>query len=407
MQGGSISGSTPQTNTHISQNAGVLASGHSSIDRQLESLFRNISQLVVDESGTEKDGQKDAPEGAPPLQTPNSNLSVNDMMYLMGELSAETSNTAIQAEQQYNELLNKVAQQQAQNQIDQTNKAADQSTKSQHKSGIMKAFGWITSIASIVVGAALTIFSAGALAAVGVAMMVGGAMGIVMQTKLGSDIMKLAGDAINDICKFGQALLFIHPPKDLPPEVQNILAGIAVAVAMIAITIASGGVAAALLPEEGLLSLFSAGEATAETVTTTSSEVGTTASQTGEAAVEGGSAAASDSSSFTNAFCDSMSRLAQWAREMNVTKAIAWEQLIVGLANVALQTNAAVGAYQAQMAESDAIAAKAAFTNTENFIKMANNTLTDMLKTLQSSISAAVQTLGQSASVTANIMGSA
>jgi len=404
MQGGSVGGSTPQTNSQFSQFTNVSASGHATIDRQLESLFRNISQLVVDDSGTQDEGTNKAPEGAPPLQDPDSSVSVNDMVYMMGELSAQASNSAIQAEQQYNELLNRVAQEQAQDQIDQANKAADQQTKSNHKSGLAKAFGWITSIASIVVGAILVATGVGS--ALGAALIVGGVMGCVMQTKLGADIVKGMGELANLAYKMGQFMAGV-PPKDiknLPPEVQQIMGAVLTTVAMVVLTLGVGSAAAAEVGvEEGV-------EVGTEIALNEGAEAGQTGANTvesGTTATEAGTTAASESGTMWDSVTQTMSRLTEMMKSMNVMKALQYEQLLVGLSNVALQTNAAVGAYQAQMAESDAIAAKAAFTNTENFIKMANNTLTDMLKTLQSSISAAVQTLGQSVSVTGNIMGSA
>jgi len=404
MQGGSVGGSTPQTSSQYSQFSNILASGHSSIDRQLESLFKNISQLVVDESGSEKGDSKKAPEGAPPLQDPDSSVSVNDMIYMMGELSSKASNSAITAEQQYNELLNKVAQQQARDQIDQANKAADQQSKSQHKSGIAKIFGWVTSIASIVAGAILCATGVGA--GLGAALIVGGVMGCVMQTKLGADIVKGMGELANLAFKIGQFMAGVPPQdiKNLPKEVQQVLGAILTTVAMVVLTLGVGSLAAA---EAGAEEAVQVGTEMALDEGAQAGETGANATQAGTNAAETGATTASEAGSMWDSVTQTMSRLTDMIRSMNVMKVLQYEQLLVGLTNVGLETSAAVGAYQAQMAEGDAIAAKAAFTNTENFIKMANNTLTDMLKTLQSSISAAVQTLGQSASVTANIMGSA
>lgn len=370
--------------------------------QELSSIFNDLQTLVVDQSGGSKSTLKtpsSQPPGAPSIESPNTNLSMAEMVLLMGELSADTMTQSITAEQAYNNLLNQVNQQQAQNTIDQAMKAANEQAKADQKSGIAKIFGWVVAGAEILVGAALLFTGVGT--ALGVGLLVGAAITIAMQTDAGKE-------AMSDLCNAIQKAL----PDSFPKWAANVIVALAIAVVMIGIVLATGGAAAPAAVEagaelEGEVGIemttmgVEEGLESGETAGTTLGETGETLGATAEGAAEG----AGDVS--TSYFSQYLEAMGQALRRMGLQAIVKMCDALAQITNQSMAIVADKAVMDAQDAMADMISAKAMFTETNQFIKMMNSTFSQQLHTLQSSISDAGSVLAEMPAVTGQIFGQA
>lgn len=78
------------------------------------------------------------PPGAPRIEPPSSSISICEMIYLLGELSAASQTSATDAELAFVKLMSEVGQQQAQAALNQLLQAAEQQQQANHLSGIAK-----------------------------------------------------------------------------------------------------------------------------------------------------------------------------------------------------------------------------------------------------------------------------
>ena len=352
------------------------------------------SLVIISGSGTNGLGGADgAGSSGSQVQIPApppSYTSAQDYAYLAGLLTIEAAQAGITATQTTNEILGNIQKNDAEETMKAIIKTAQAQADNAQKAQISKIFGWITSIALIIIGAILTV--AGALlawtgggvgvAAAGVGLVVGGVIGCVLASDAGT---KLTTDLVNALSKSGV----------LSKAAATALAAVIIAVATIVIClVATAGVGAIGAIGSAIGSLASAGTTTATVTAETTAEATTTAvSTTAETATEAGGGVADAA----GAGAESASTTTQVVTAFinNVKRIQTVIQVALGLVNVA--TSSAQGATELQLgnAEKEYLKDVASSKEVANTIGLLIKELSSLLESLQSGVSNAAGVLAE------------
>jgi hypothetical protein len=244
----------------------------------------NSPSLFIVKGGTPSVGSAGAGASGgqipiPPPSTPQP--APSQYAFLAGLLAVKAGDVALSSVQSTDTALGELQKEQANQLMNDIIKSVQDQQKNADKAKVAKIFGWVVSIALIIIGVVLTVAGAltswvgGAgvgLAALGVGLVVGGVIGCIMASKVGDEITTKLTDALE---------------KDgLSKTDAAIVATIIIVAATIVVSIGAGAVAA---PISGAINAAVVGtEAAAEGAI----DAGATAAEIGaEAGAEGAGAA--------------------------------------------------------------------------------------------------------------------
>jgi hypothetical protein len=320
--------------------------------------------------------------------------SAESYAFLAGLLTIDAAKAGITATQTTNQILGDIQKNDAEETMKAIIKTAQAQADNAQKAQISKIFGWITSIALVIIGVILTVAGAAlawtgggiGVAAAGVGLIVGGVIGCVLASDAGT---KLTTSLVDALSKSGV----------LSKSEATALAAVIIAVATIVVCLGvTAGIGAVGAVASAVGSLVSAGttaatvtaETTAEATTTAVSTSAETATEVGGGVADAAGAGVETASTTTELVTAFIS---------NVKRIQTVIQIALGLVNVA--TNTAQGATELQVGipEKEYLTDVANSKEVANTISLLIKELSSLLDSLQTGVSDAASVLGQTPAI--------